>query len=78
MTNCWKSTHLVVMQKIKVTFLVLVNEVQVQCLQKPYGICELQEFELEEDVIFCPEWFSMHMSTQRSRRGENGFGLIKK
>ena len=65
MTNSLKITHLVAMQKIQVTFLVLVNEVQVQCLQKPYGIHELQEFELEEDVIFYTKWFSMHMSTQK-------------
>ena len=31
-------------------------------LYSSYGICELQEFELEE-VIFYTKWFSMHMST---------------
>ena len=59
--------------------LVLVNEVQVQCLQKPYGISERWEFEHEKDIIFYTKWFSMQISTQKwSRRGENGFGHIKK
>jgi len=29
-----------------------VNEIQVRCLEKPYGIREPQEFEREEDAIF--------------------------
>ena len=45
------------------------NEVQVRCLQKPYGIREPQEFELEEDAIFYKRVFNANEHPKMIKKG---------
>ena len=40
------------------------NEVQVRCLQKPYGIGEPKEFDVKK-MQYSTKGFSMQMSTQK-------------
>ena len=45
------------------------NEVQVRCLQKPYGIREPQEFEREEDAIFYQNVYNTNEHPKMVQKG---------
>ena len=51
------------------------DEVQVHCLEKLWGIQELQQFERIDNAIFYKEVYASVLPQNGLRREENGFGL---
>ena len=53
------------------------SEKQVRCLEKPYGITELQDFEWLEDAIFYTEVFNPEVVPKMFFSTENGSGSTR-